>query len=80
MNRVKNFPTIFAVRLDRFVGSCSTLNDLPNKVCVPNKTENLNLSVFNMIAGTDESKTLAKHISCECKFKFYGRNHDSHQW
>ena len=33
-----------------------------------------------MIAGTDESKTLAKHISCECKFKFYGRNHDSHQW
>ena len=38
----------FAVKLDRYVGSCNTLNDLYNKVCVPNKTEDLNLSVFNM--------------------------------
>ena len=27
----------FAVELDRCVGSCNTLNDLSNKVCVPNK-------------------------------------------
>ena len=38
-----------AVKLDRCVGSCNTINDLSNKVCVPNKTEHLNLSVFNMI-------------------------------
>ena len=25
----------FAVNLDRCVGSCNTLNDLSNKVCVP---------------------------------------------
>ena len=54
----------FAVKLDRCVGSCNTLNDLSNKVCVPNKTEDLNLSVFNMITGINESKTLTKHISC----------------
>ena len=41
----------FAVNLDRCVGSCNTLNDLSNKVCVPNKTEDLNLSEFNMITG-----------------------------
>ena len=40
----------FAVKLDRCVGSCSTLNDLSNKVCAPNKTEDLDLSVFNMIS------------------------------
>ena len=28
----------FAVKLDRCVGSCNPLNDLSNKVCVPNKT------------------------------------------
>ena len=33
-----------------YVGSCNILNDL-SKVCVPNKTEDLNLSVFNMIIG-----------------------------
>ena len=49
---------LFPVKLDRSVGSCYTLNDLSNKVHVPNKTENLNLSVFNMITGINESKTL----------------------
>ena len=29
----------FAVKLDRCVGSCNTLNDLSNKVCILNKTE-----------------------------------------
>ena len=38
----------FPVKLDRCTGSCNTLNNLSNKVCVPNKTEDLNLSVFNM--------------------------------
>ena len=54
----------FAVKLDRCVGSCNTLNDLSNKVCVPNKTEDLNLSMFNMITEINESKTLARQISC----------------
>ena len=28
----------FTNKLDQYVGSCNTLNDLSNKVCVPNKT------------------------------------------
>ena len=52
----------FAVKLDRCVGSFNTLNDLSNKVCVPSKTEELNLRVFKMITGINESKTLTKHM------------------
>ena len=48
----------FSVNLDRCFGSCNTLNDLSNYVCIPNKPEALNLSVFNMIAGINHSKTL----------------------
>ena len=70
----------FAVKLDRCVGSCNALNDLSNKVCVPNRTEDLNLSVFNMITEINESKTLTKQISCECKCKFDGRKCNSNQW
>ena len=70
---------LFAVKLDRFVGSFNTLNDLSNKVGVPNKTEKLNLSVLNMITGINESKTLTKHISCECKCRFDGRKCNSDQ-
>ena len=47
----------FAVKLDRCVGSCNTLNDLSNKVCVPYRIEDLNLNLFSMITGINESKT-----------------------
>ena len=58
----------------------NTLNDLSNKLYVPNKTEDLNLSVSNMITGINESKTLTKHISCKFKRKFDGRKCNSDQW
>ena len=36
----------FAFNLDRSMGSSSILNDPSNRVCVPNKTEDLNVNVF----------------------------------
>ena len=48
------------VKSDRCVGSCNTLNDLSNKVYIPNKREDLNLSVFNMITCINEWKMLIK--------------------
>ena len=70
----------FAVKLDRCVGSCNTLNDLSNKICIPGKTEDLKLSVFNMITGINKSKTLTKHISCECKCKLDETKCNSNHW
>ena len=69
----------FAVKLDRCVGRCNTLNDLSNKVCVPSKTEDLNLSVFIMVSRINELKTITKQISCECKCRFDGRKCNSDQ-
>ena len=67
-------------KLDRCVGSCNITNDLSNKACIPNKTEDLNLSVFNMITGINESKSLTNHISFEYKCKFDGTKRNSNQW
>ena len=61
---------LFSVKLDRCAGSFNTLNDLSNKLCIPDKTEDLNLTVFNKI--TD--------ISCECKSKFDGTKCNPDQW
>ena len=70
----------FAVKLDRCVESCNTLNDLSNKVCIPNKTEHLNLNAFNMITFINELKTLTKHISCEFECKLDGTKCNLNQW
>ena len=69
----------FMVNLDRCIRSCNILNDLSNKICVSNETEDLNVSVLNKITGITESKTLAKHISDECKSKFDGSKCNSNQ-
>ena len=49
----------FAVNLDRCMGSCNALQDISSKLCVPNKTEDLSLSAFNIMTGINESKILA---------------------
>ena len=64
----------FAVKLDGCVGSCNAVNDLSNKVFVPNITEDLNPSILNMIIEINEWKTLTKHISRECKCRFDRKN------
>ena len=52
MNIVKDYVTVL-------VGSCKTLINLPNRVSVPNKVEDLNSSGLNMMTWINESKTLA---------------------
>ena len=56
------------------------INDLSNEAYVPNKKENLNLTLFSMITGINKSKALIKNISCEYKCRFDGRkcNLESH--
>ena len=58
---------LLAVKLNVCTGSCNAFNDLSSKVCVPNKSEDLNLSMLNVITEINVLKTLTKHISCECK-------------
>ena len=70
----------FAVKSDRCVGSCNTLNELSNKVAVSNKIEDLDISVFNMITKINQLETVTKHISCECKCWFDGRKCNSVHW
>ena len=61
----------FVVKLDRCVGGCNTVNDLSNKVCVPNK---------NRIDYRKKMKNkLTKDISCESKCKSDGRRCNSNQ-
>ena len=68
------------VKLDICAGSCNTLNNISNKVCVPNRTEDLNLSMINMITAINELKILTKHMQCKYKCRFDGRKCNSDQW
>ena len=53
--------------------------DAPGRILVPNKMEDLNLKVFNMIKEINQTIILTKHISCECRCGFDGRKCNSRQ-
>ena len=55
------------VNLERWKGSCNTLNDLSKKTIDFKQSNRFTfLSVFAMIIGIIKTKILTKHISCEC--------------
>ena len=53
----------FVISMNRYDGSCSTVEDPFGGICVLNRMEDVNLKLFNVIKGINKSKTLAKHIS-----------------
>ena len=64
------------ISLDKCYGSCNTFTEISVRICIPNKTENVNWNVFNFIKTKSESKTFEKHLSFEfnCKLDSKGRN------
>ena len=78
MDTVKNCTTIhLELNWTNVVEVVILFNDLSNKVCIPNKTEDSSLHAFNMTTGINESKILTKDISYQCKGKFDGRKCNS---
>ena len=63
LDKIHYYP--FIISKKRCNGTYNTADDPFGRMCVPNKREDVNLKVFNMIKRLKESKTLAKHISCE---------------
>ena len=45
-------------------------NILSPKICIPKKTKDINVQVFNMITNKNEAKTMIKHVSSDCKCQF----------
>ena len=71
---LKYYP--FMVSLDKCSGSCNILSP---KICVPKKTKDVNVKVFNMITNKNEVKTMEKHISCDCTCIFNSTTSNSNQ-
>ena len=46
----------FMIILDKCSGSFNSVKYFCTKICVPNKTKDINVKVFNMIANRNEAK------------------------
>ena len=71
---LKYYP--FMISLDKCIGSFNVLS--PN-TCFPKETKDINVKAFNMIRNKTEARTLRKHISCDCKYRFNSTTINSNQ-
>ena len=55
------------ITLNKYIGKCNVFSP---KICVPKETNDINIKGFNMITNRNEAKTMAKHLSCDCKCRF----------
>ena len=67
MNTDKNLFYPFTVSVNRCRGSCNTVDNPYARVCVPNKVKNINVKVFNLMSGVNETRFLVQYESYECK-------------
>ena len=66
---LKYYP--FVISLGECSGGNNSVDDnLSTKICVLSKTKDINVKEFNIITNKNEGKTIVKHISCDCKYKF----------
>ena len=59
----------FIVNPDKRSRDCNAVDGLSRKICVPSKTKDIHVKVFNMKTKANEANTFVKHISCNCKCK-----------
>ena len=64
---MKLFLIHLLLKLISVCGNCNTIDDQNARVYVPNKIKNMNVKVFNLMSGVNETRFLVEHESFECK-------------
>ena len=57
----------FTIKTSKFSGSCNNINNPCAKCCVPDIVKNLNVTVFNLVLGTNETRRKEWNETCKCK-------------
>ena len=57
----------FTVIVNKFGGSCNTIDDPYARLCVSNKVKNMNAKLFHLMSWLNKTRFFVQHQSCECK-------------
>ena len=60
----------FSIKTSKFSGSCNNINNPCTKLCLPDVIKNLNVKVFHLVSGPNETRHIEWHETCKCKCIF----------
>ena len=49
---------LFSIKTSKCSGSCNIVNNPLEKLCVPDVVKNLNVKVFNLVSGNNETRRI----------------------
>ena len=55
-----------SIRVNKCSGSCSNINNLYAKLCIPDVVEKLNVKIFNLMLRNNETRQILWHETCVC--------------
>ena len=55
----------YNVLVNKYSGSCNTLDDPVAKLCVPNIIKRVNMKVYNCLMRLNETRSVLWHESCK---------------
>ena len=58
---------LYSTEVNKCSGSFNNINDPYAKLCVPDVLKNINVKVFNLMLGTNETRYIEWHESRKCK-------------
>ena len=56
----------YNVLVNKYSGSCDTIDDPMSRICVPNIIKNINMKVYNFLMRLNETRNVFWHESCKC--------------
>ena len=59
----------YNAQVNKCSGSCNTLDNFIEKLCVPNVIKGLNMKVYNFLTMLNETRNVLWHESCKCVCK-----------
>ena len=57
----------FSIKVNKFSGSCNNINDPYAKLCLPDVDKNINVTVFNLMSFSNQTRHIECHETCKCK-------------
>ena len=70
ININSNEPTfyLYGIKVNKWSGSCSNINDPYLKLCVSDVVKNINIKVFNLMSRINETRHIKRHETYKCKY------------
>ena len=66
-----NSPIFYSssIKTSKCSSNCNNINNPYGKTCLPDVIKDLNVKLFNLMSGTNETRFIEWHETCKCKFR-----------